>query len=129
MPLTLRPTGLASPVDKNRQDFTMYSGDWAMGRICEQRGAPDHMPWFWSLHGVSGKPADMRTAVRNRMAPPARLGGHYRGPRANGWRCCCKSSLTGSASSFRPMPTAASIRRGLRRRVDSMWTHGGRCRS
>jgi hypothetical protein len=25
----MRPTGLASPVDKDRQDFTIYSGDWA----------------------------------------------------------------------------------------------------
>jgi hypothetical protein len=31
MGLTMRPTGLASPVDKDRQDFTIYSGDWAMG--------------------------------------------------------------------------------------------------
>jgi hypothetical protein len=28
MGLTMRPTGLASPVDKDRQDFTIYSGDW-----------------------------------------------------------------------------------------------------
>jgi hypothetical protein len=28
----MRPTGLASPVDKDRQNFTIYSGDWAMGR-------------------------------------------------------------------------------------------------
>jgi hypothetical protein len=39
MQLTMRPTGLASPVDQDRQDFTIYSGDWAMGRIYEQRGA------------------------------------------------------------------------------------------
>jgi hypothetical protein len=35
MPLTMRPTGLASPVDKDQQDFTIYSGDCAMGRIYE----------------------------------------------------------------------------------------------
>jgi hypothetical protein len=57
----MRPTGPASPVDKDRQDFTIYSGDWAMGRIYEQRGGPDHMRWFWSLFGMFGKPADMRT--------------------------------------------------------------------
>jgi hypothetical protein len=55
MPLTMRPTALASPVDKDRQDFTVYSGEWAMGRIYEERG-PEHMHWFWSLHGVLGKP-------------------------------------------------------------------------
>jgi hypothetical protein len=43
MPLTMRPTGLASPVDKDRQDYTIYSGDWAMGRIYEQRGSRDSM--------------------------------------------------------------------------------------
>jgi hypothetical protein len=61
MPLTMRATGLASPVDEERQDFTIYSGDWATGRIYAQRGGPDHMRWFWSFYGVFGKPADMRT--------------------------------------------------------------------
>jgi hypothetical protein len=32
-----------------------------MGRIYEQRGGPDSMRWFWSLHGIFGKPADVRT--------------------------------------------------------------------
>jgi hypothetical protein len=30
MPPTMRPTGLASPVDQ-RQDYTVYSGEWPMG--------------------------------------------------------------------------------------------------
>ena len=55
----LGPTGLGSGIDKDRQDFTIYSGGWAMGRIYEQRGGPDSMRWFWSLHGIFGKPADM----------------------------------------------------------------------
>ena len=45
-------------IDKDRQDFTSYGGGWAMERIYEQRGGP--MRWFWSLHGIFGKPADMR---------------------------------------------------------------------
>jgi hypothetical protein len=57
----MRPTGLASPVDKNREDFTIYSGDWAVGRIYEQRGGPDHMRWCWWLYGVFGKPPDLLT--------------------------------------------------------------------
>ena len=60
MALKLGPTGLGSGIDKDRQDFTIYSGGWAMGRIYEQRGGPDSMRWFWSLHGIFGKPADMR---------------------------------------------------------------------
>ena len=35
MPLTTRPTGLSSPVDNDRQDFTVYCGGWAIGRIYE----------------------------------------------------------------------------------------------
>ena len=60
MALKLRPTGLGFGIDKDRQDFTIYSGGWAMGRVYEQRGRPDSMRWFWSLHGIFGKPADMR---------------------------------------------------------------------
>jgi hypothetical protein len=56
MPLTMRPTGLASPINKDRQDYTIYSGAWAVGRIYEERGELDHMRWFWSLYGVVGRP-------------------------------------------------------------------------
>ena len=31
------------------------------GRIYEQRGGPESMRFFWSLYGIFGKPADMRT--------------------------------------------------------------------
>jgi hypothetical protein len=33
MALTIRPTGLGSGIDKDRQDFTIFSGGWAVGRI------------------------------------------------------------------------------------------------
>jgi hypothetical protein len=49
MPLTMRPTGLASPVDEDRQDFTVYCGKWAMGRI------------YAELYGVVGKPPNVHT--------------------------------------------------------------------
>ena len=49
MPLTMRPTGLGSGIDKDRQDFTVYSGDWAVGRMLETRGGPAHLRWFWSM--------------------------------------------------------------------------------
>ena len=52
MPLTMRPTGRASPIGKDRQDFTVYCGDWPMGRIYEERGGPEHMRWFWTPYGV-----------------------------------------------------------------------------
>jgi hypothetical protein len=49
MPLKLRPTGLGSGIDKDRADYTVYSGDWAIGRIYETRGGPEHLRWFWSM--------------------------------------------------------------------------------
>src|SRR5258705_484741 len=53
MPLKLRPSGLGSGIDKDRQDYTVYTGGWDIGRIYEVRGGPDHLRWFWSfaLHG------------------------------------------------------------------------------
>jgi hypothetical protein len=45
--------------DNDRQDFTVYCGEWAMGRIYEERGRPDNMRWFWSLYAVVGKPSRM----------------------------------------------------------------------
>jgi hypothetical protein len=51
----------ASPIGKDRQDFTVYCGDWPMGRIYEERGEPEHMRWFWTLYGVVGKPPNVHT--------------------------------------------------------------------
>jgi hypothetical protein len=48
MALTMRPTGLGSGIDKDRQDYTVYTGGWDIGRIYEVRGGPDHLRWFWS---------------------------------------------------------------------------------
>ena len=61
MPLTSRPTGLLSPIDKDRAYFTVYCGDWPMGRIYEERGEPEHMRWFWTLYGVVVKPPKVHT--------------------------------------------------------------------
>lgn len=44
MSLKLRPTGLGSGIDKDRQDYTVYTGGWDIGRIYETRGAPEHPP-------------------------------------------------------------------------------------
>ena len=49
MPLKLRPTGLGSGINKDRQDYTVYSGGWDIGRIDETRGGPEHLRWFWSF--------------------------------------------------------------------------------
>jgi hypothetical protein len=60
MPLTMCPTGLGCPVDQ-RQDYTVYSGKWAIGRIYQGRGMPAEMRWYWSFNGSVSRPFDMRT--------------------------------------------------------------------
>ena len=67
MPLTMRPTGLGAGIDKDRQDYAIYSGEWAIGRIYETRGGPDHLRWFWSLtvnpsDGTLGTGGDLEEA-------------------------------------------------------------------
>jgi hypothetical protein len=39
--------------DKDRQDYTVYTGGCDVGRIYKMRGGPDHLRWFWSFarHG------------------------------------------------------------------------------
>ena len=64
MGLTLRPTGLGSPADKERSDYTVFSGEFAVGRIYEVRGAPADLQWFWAITGIFGTPADMRMDTR-----------------------------------------------------------------
>jgi hypothetical protein len=41
MVLKMRPTGLGAGIDKDRPDYTIYSGGWSVGRIYETRGGPD----------------------------------------------------------------------------------------
>jgi hypothetical protein len=33
MPLKLRPSGLGSGIDKDRPDYTVFTGEWEIGRI------------------------------------------------------------------------------------------------
>ena len=46
MALKLRPTGFGSAIDKDRPDYTVYSGGWDVGRIYQTRGGPDSLRWF-----------------------------------------------------------------------------------
>jgi hypothetical protein len=52
MPLKLRPTGLGSGTYKDNVDYSVFSGEWLIGRIYERNGFPDEVRFFWSLHGV-----------------------------------------------------------------------------
>jgi hypothetical protein len=58
--LTLRPTGPGAAADKDRRDYAVFSGEFAVGRIYEERGAPADLQWFWAITGIFGTPADMR---------------------------------------------------------------------
>ena len=49
MTLTMRSNGLGSGADKDRPDYTVYCGGWAIGRIYETRGGSARLRWFWSL--------------------------------------------------------------------------------
>jgi hypothetical protein len=40
---------VGSGIDKDRPDYTVYCGEWNVGRIYETRGGPDSLRWFWSL--------------------------------------------------------------------------------
>jgi hypothetical protein len=44
----MRPAGLSSGIDQDRADYTMFFGDWNIGRIYEVRAAP-------SIYGGFGR--------------------------------------------------------------------------
>jgi hypothetical protein len=56
MPLTMRPTGLSSGFYKDSIDYGVFSGEWCIGRIYENRSGPEELRWFWAL----SKPGTMR---------------------------------------------------------------------
>ena len=40
-------------VYKDDVDYSVFSGEWLIGRIYERRGFPNDVSFFWSLHGVA----------------------------------------------------------------------------
>jgi hypothetical protein len=55
----MRPTGLSSGFYKDNVDYSVFCGEWCIGRIYETRSGPDSLRWFWALHAPS-KPGMMR---------------------------------------------------------------------
>ena len=49
MPLTMRPTRLGAGIDKDRQDFTIYSGDGRSAGSMRRAVVPITLRWFWSF--------------------------------------------------------------------------------
>ena len=37
----MRPTGLGSGIDKDSADYTVFTGEWEVGRIYQTRGGPE----------------------------------------------------------------------------------------
>jgi hypothetical protein len=46
MALTMRPASLSSEIDKDRADYTVFCGEWNIGRIYEVRGGPEYHGGF-----------------------------------------------------------------------------------
>jgi hypothetical protein len=64
MPLTMRPSGLASTgYYKDHADYLIFCGGWNIGRIYEIRSGPEDLRWFWALHFPS-RPENLRTDNR-----------------------------------------------------------------
>src|SRR3954452_1202823 len=61
----MRPTGLGHGVYKAVPDYSIYCGEWCIGRIYETRTGPAELRWFWALHAPS-KPGSMR--ISNQVA-------------------------------------------------------------
>jgi hypothetical protein len=65
MTVKLRPTGLASPGFQDRAHWTVYSGEWQIGRICEDRNGTEDLRWQWSLYGPIAGPREIRRSGRS----------------------------------------------------------------
>ena len=64
MSLTYHQTDLASPIDKVRVDYAVFSGKWAMGRVHQLGDGGEPMRWSWSMYRVLGKPLGLRSDGR-----------------------------------------------------------------
>ena len=88
MPLKMRPTGLGHGVYKDVPDYSVFCGEWCIGRIYQTRTGPESLRWFWALHAPS-KPGRCgpRTKWRRwtRPRPSSRRAGSN-GRRGRGWR-------------------------------------------
>jgi hypothetical protein len=78
MPLTMRPTGLGAGIDKDRPDYSVYRGEWQIGRIYEVRGGPNSLRWFrhWSPDalGPRGDPGGSQGAISEELGRLEGLG-------------------------------------------------------
>jgi hypothetical protein len=85
MPLTMLPTGLASPAYQDWQDWAIYADGEPVGRIYEDssRGTSADLRWFWSIttyvqpvsherEGANARPGEGRLAQLDGLRQAAR---------------------------------------------------------
>ena len=83
MALTMRPASLSSGIDKDRADYTVFCGEWNIGRIYEVRGGPEHLRWFGRCTSRASRRAFAQITAwprLRRQRPSSRRAG------GNGWR-------------------------------------------
>ena len=61
-PARCRPTDLSSGFYKDTIDYSIFCGEWCIGRIYETRTGSADLRWFWALH-IKGAGEDGRSAV------------------------------------------------------------------
>ena len=65
------PTGLSSGFSKGTVDYSVFCGEWCIGRIYENRSGPESLRWFWALYAPS-KSGTLRTANQVAMLEVAK---------------------------------------------------------
>ncbi len=73
MALKMRPTGLGHGVYKDDIDYSVFCGEWCIGRIYETRTGPESLRWFWALHAPGGRET-LRASNRVGKIAKAELG-------------------------------------------------------
>jgi len=69
---------------KDRPDYTVFTGEWEVGRIYETRGGPDSLRWFWSMT-VNG-PMTRSDRVATLEEAKAQFQKSWDGRRGRSWR-------------------------------------------
>jgi hypothetical protein len=54
MSLTMRPAGIGFGFYKDTDGYSVFSGEWCIGRIYENSSVPEDQRWYWTLHAPGG---------------------------------------------------------------------------
>jgi hypothetical protein len=69
----MRTAGLSSGIDKDRADYTVFCGEWNIGRIYERNGFPDEVRFFCAIMECPVCLAEVLDQSGARWSQPARL--------------------------------------------------------